>query len=183
METTSHLVTRAQAGDAAAFGELIAQHERAALALAYATVREASTAGDVVQDAFLRAWQKIGELQDAGRFGAWLGRIVRNMATDAVRRGPRPTESLDDDRHAATTRGTAPAADEHRERRELRQSIDAALATLDELSRCAVVLRYFEDLSSKEIGDLLDLSPAAVDMRLSRARTQLRERMSEYVNT
>jgi len=181
---------RAQAGDAAAFGQLIELHERSALALAYATVGDASTAGDVVQDAFLRAWQKLAELKDPQRFGAWLGRIVRNMATDAVRRGPRPVESLDPDRHAAAvSAAAAPGGGDgtpHQpwQQRELRQSIDAALATLDDLTRCAVALRYFEDLSSKQIGELLDLSPAAVDMRLSRARVQLREKLTtEDVST
>jgi RNA polymerase sigma-70 factor (ECF subfamily) len=170
---------QAQAGDPAAFGDLIALHERAALALAYATVGDAATAGDVVQDSFLRAWQKIAELQDPQRFGAWLGRIVRNTAMDVVRRGPRPAEPLDADRHATATRSTAGEdPPEQWQRRELRQSIDAALATLDDLTRCAVALRYFEDLSSKQIGELLDLSPPAVDMRLSRARAQLREKLA-----
>jgi RNA polymerase sigma factor (sigma-70 family) len=176
VEEPQRLVTRAQAGDADAFGQLIARHERTALALAFATVGEASAASDVVQDAFLRAWQRMGELKDPARFGAWLGRIVRNMATDAVRRrrGP-PAEPLDD-RHvaaAATANEAAGAADQ-----DLHRSIDAALAMLDDVTRSAVVLRYFEDLSSKQIGELLELSPAAVDMRLSRARAQLREKLT-----
>ena len=51
------------------------------------------------------------------------------------------------------------------------------LDTLDEVSRSAVVLRYYDGLSSKQIGELLDLAPAAIDMRLTRARRVLRDRL------
>jgi len=54
------------------------------------------------------------------------------------------------------------------DRADLRQEINSVLAGLDELTRAAVVLKYYEDLSAKQIGELLELSPAAVDMRLSR---------------
>jgi RNA polymerase sigma-70 factor (ECF subfamily) len=64
------------------------------------------------------------------------------------------------------------------DRRETAQRIDRALLDLDEQSRQAIVLRYYENLSSRQIGELLELSPAAVDMRLSRARAVLRERLT-----
>ena len=63
-------------------------------------------------------------------------------------------------------------------RKENDQRLAAALDQLDELSRAAVTLRYYEGLSSKEIGKLLELSAAAVDMRLLRARQFLKERLT-----
>jgi DNA-directed RNA polymerase specialized sigma24 family protein len=114
LNTTEGLVQRAQQGkDADAFAALIGQYERTALAVAYATTGNSTLASDVVQEAFLRAWQRLDDLKDPQRFGAWLGRIVRNLASDAIRRGPRPAESLDEtlavpatgrnaDPHAAT---------------------------------------------------------------------------------
>ena len=53
-----------------------------------------------------------------------------------------------------------------------------AIVCADEQTRTAVVLRYYENLSSRQIGELLELSPAAVDMRLSRARAELREKLA-----
>jgi RNA polymerase sigma factor (sigma-70 family) len=50
---------------------------------------------------------------------------------------------------------------------------------LDETTRMAVTLRYYEGMSAKEIGELLDMSPPAVDMRLSRARSVLREKLAD----
>ncbi len=178
LETSERLVRSAQAKDAGsadAFARLIAQYERTALALAYSVTGNATVAADVVQDAFIRAWQKIGDLKEPERFGGWLCRIVRNFASDAIRRGPKPTSSLDESLGVASG-GHEP--NRAMQDREMCDRINAALTTLDDLTRSAVMLRYYEDLSSKEIGDLLDLSPAAVDMRLSRARTQLRSTLA-----
>ena len=148
------------------------------LAIAYGVTGNAAAAADVVQEGFLRAWQRAGELREAGRFGAWVGQIVRRLAVDAVRRGPRRAEVLD---------GTvaAPAGDpvEGGSRAETASAVADALATLDEVTRSAVVLRYFEDLPSRQIGELLGLSPAAVDMRLSRARALLRDQLAAHAMT
>ena len=128
----------------------------------------------MTQDAFLRAWQRLDELQEPERFGAWLGRIVRNLALDA-RRSKRPMSSSD------STEFDLPAGDDPSrqiEDGEMSERIQRALAMLDEQTRSAVVLRYYQDLSSRQIGEILEMSAAAVDMRLSRARTELRDRLA-----
>ena len=97
------------------------------------------------------------ELQEPERFGAWLGRIVRNLALDARRAQPKaeirgaidefdPPHECDPSREA--------------EDRETAQRIDKALATLDDQTRSAVVLRYYQNLSSRQIGEILEMSPA-----------------------
>jgi RNA polymerase sigma-70 factor (ECF subfamily) len=178
------LIDQAQREDdpnaaAAAFAALVRRFERTALAVAYAVVGNAATAGDVTQDAFIKAWQRIGELKEPRRFAAWLSRIVRNTAHDHLRRRPRHEVSVDqqpasgaDDRLVVVDPLT------QMDRREVRRGIEAALAELDELTRSAVMLRYYHGMASRQIGELLNLSPAAVDMRLSRARTQLREKLA-----
>lgn len=168
------LVRRAVDGDRSAFARLISLHERSALAMAYAAVGCAATAADVVQDGFLRAWQRLGELDDPARFAAWFSRIVRNLAVDALRRRPRAEVTVESEQLTAAAAG---ADDDRLEREETRQRINAALADLDEVTRMTVTLRYFQNLSSRQIGELVGLSPAAVDMRLSRARAQLRQRL------
>ena len=151
---------------------------RTALAVAYAVVGNASAAGDVTQDALIKAWQRVGELKEPQRFAAWLGRIVRNTAHDHLRRRPRREVSADQQQAACVDERLVVDPLTQIDRREVRRGIDAALSELDELTRSAVVLRYYEGMASKEIGELLDLSPAAVDMRLSRARTALREKLA-----
>jgi RNA polymerase sigma factor (sigma-70 family) len=176
-DSPDDLVRRAAGRDAEAFAGLIARYERTALSLAYAVTRDADAAGDVTQDAFLRAWQRLGELKDPARFGGWLCGIVRNLAADAVRRRRVRWRPL---RLAASADDASPADDLARV--EEAQRIDQSLAALDETTRSAVVLRYYEGLSSKRIAELLDLSPAAVDMRLSRARAELRSMLEPRMN-
>lgn len=171
-DSPRELVAKARRRDEAAFAELLRRHERAALAIAYAVVGDASAAGDVVQEAFIRVWRRLGELDDPDRFGAWLARIVRNLATDQTRRTRRhESAALDETLPGAETISPLDHV-------ETRRGIDAALAQLDELTRAAVVLRYYEEMSSKQIGELLELTPAAVDMRLSRARSELRDKLA-----
>jgi RNA polymerase sigma-70 factor (ECF subfamily) len=169
------LVTRARTGDAAAFEALIGRYERTALAVAYAQLHDADRAGDAVQDAFLRAWQELPRLQEFARFGGWLLQIVRNAAID-LRRRAKPTTAEFPDLAAA---GPDPATAS--EQADTAARVQAALAGLDEVTRTAVVLRYYDGLSAKEIGELLELSSAAVDMRLSRARGLLRDRLAPLV--
>src|SRR5687767_1573632 len=79
------LVVRSRAGDPAAFTALIGSVERVALAVAVGVVGEATAAGDVVQEGFLRAWQRLGELKEPAKFSPWLCGIVRNLAIDVAR--------------------------------------------------------------------------------------------------
>jgi len=185
------VVRRAQRKDAAAFAQLIGRHERAALSVAFGVLGDASASGDVVQEGFVRAWERLADLKEAGRFGPWLCGIVRNMAIDSLRRAknePRAasvTPAVQDARSPGNSHGNGPGAhgycpdpSEDLTRRERDEAVAAALDALDDVSRSAVVLRYYDGMSSKQIGDLLGLAPAAVDMRLTRARRQLRERLS-----
>jgi RNA polymerase sigma factor (sigma-70 family) len=164
------LVRCARQGDAKAFTALIAKTERLVLAVALAVSGDGQIAGDLAQEAFLRAWQKLGDLQDPARFAGWICGIVRRLAIDFRRRQRPPIEQ--------TRRSLPQAPDAPLQQREQCQQIAAALEQLDEVSRCVVMLRYYDDLSSRQIGQMLDLSAAAVDMRLSRAKRELRQTLS-----
>lgn len=166
------LVERARRKDASAFAVLIRLYERVALSVAFGVLGDSTAAGDVVQDAFVRAWERLADLREPDRFGTWLCGIVRNLAVDAVRRR-KPTEPIEAAAGADGQKWTHNPLDEIG-RRERHAKVGAAIASLDEISRPVVVLRYYEGLASKQIADLLEITPAAVDMRLSRARKQLK---------
>lgn len=176
------LVRRAARQDADAFSELIRRYERLALSVAFSVMGNAESAGDIVQEAFLRVWQRLGELKEPARFPTWLCGMVRNLAIDQRRRAKHMKLSVDSPAFDAA----ASAVDrwsndplEDLDRAEQHARVAAALDSLDELTRPAVILRYYEGLSSKEIGEALNLSPAAVDMRLSRARQQLKKLLEQ----
>lgn len=168
-------VRQAQAGDAEAFARLIQRFERLVLAVAFGVTADAHLAGDAAQEAFLRAWRSFSTLREPARFGPWLAGIARNSAIDQVRcrRGPAP-QGLSGAMRLAAGDAEPPGAmviDEERER------VSAAIHLLDDLSRTIVAMRYYDDLSSRDIAELLDMSPGAVDMRLTRARQELRRRL------
>ena len=175
-EPIGELVQRAQAGDAAAYAALIRRYERAAIAVVYAVTAHGESVGDVVQEALMKAWKSIGDLREPDRFGPWFVAILRRTALRERRRlrrsrmEPLPEMELEHGQAADPVQG----ADEQ----ETRSRIHAALDGLDETSRTAVVLRYYEGLPSKEIGQLLGLSPAAIDMRLARARARLSQMLA-----
>ena len=180
-EPTADLVRRAQRGEQRAFAELVRRYERAALGIVYAITGDGAGAGDVVQEAFTCAWRSLGGLREPGRFGPWLAIIVRRLAADERRRLLRrgaAEESME--KHCgADVRGDGrPEPVAELSQRETGGRVAAALRALDEVTRTAMVLRYFDGHSSREIGALLGLSPAAVDMRLARARAKLRQRLA-----
>ena len=172
------VVEMAQRKDAQAFAVLIRAYERIALSVSFGLLGDPVAAGDVTQDAFIRAWERLADLREPERFGPWLCGIVRNLSLDRIRRR-RPTERLEAAHSPADCqRWTHDPLDEI-DRREQHAQVAAAIAALDETTRPVVVLRYYEGLSSKQIGKLLEVSPAAVDMRLSRARKQLKSMLCD----
>jgi RNA polymerase sigma-70 factor (ECF subfamily) len=181
--SVGELAGRAREGETVAFEELIRRYERVALSVAYGVLHDAAEAGDATQEAFLRAWQRLKDLQDPSKFGPWLCNIVRNLALDLRRRNRHVTTATangiaDPDAAGPANRPfmrlVSDPADEMQDREE-RDRVAAALAELDETTRTAVVMRYYDGASSKEIGEALGLNPAAIDMRLSRGRRQLKD--------
>src|SRR6266480_3167506 len=84
--TVNDLVNQSRAGDAAAFEELIRRYERLALSVAYGVLHDVHLCGDVVQEAFLKAWRRLDALSRGARFAPWLCGIVRNLCVDHKRR-------------------------------------------------------------------------------------------------
>jgi RNA polymerase sigma factor (sigma-70 family) len=169
------LVSRSRRGDGTAFAQLIRLHERLALGVAFGILHDAQAAGDAVQEALVKAWRRLGDLSADAHFPGWLCGIVRNVCLDQRRRKRVDTRDLAEASGRADERHGEPS--EELGRRETGERVWAALESLDDLTRSAVVLRYYENLSSRDIAELLGLSPAAVDMRLMRGRQALKERL------
>ncbi len=169
------LVSRARRGDASSFEMLIRRHERLALGVAFGVLHDSQLAGDVVQEAFVKAWKRLADLEQAASFPSWLCGIVRNLCVDHRRRKKLAVCGIEEARGETDHRAGDPSGD--MQRREQSDRISAALHTLDEMTRTALVLRYYENRSSKEIGELLGLSAAAIDMRLMRGRQALKEKL------
>jgi RNA polymerase sigma factor (sigma-70 family) len=137
----------------------------------------ADQAEDVVQETLLTAWRSLDRLRDPERFDAWLDGILRNHCrrfASAQAEEAAPLSALE------TLDAPAEEADPLDEltQQELATLIDAALGHLREGARQALELRYLAELPSEEVAARLGVTLNALDLRLSRARRQLRETLS-----
>ena len=175
-ETT--LLARASDGDSGAFGELVRRHHDAAYRLALRIMGSAPDADDVVQEAFLAAWRRVGTFRGASAFSSWLYRIVVNQCANLTR-SRRP--ELDIERVPEPLR--APDTYSPELRAEGGAAVDALRRALGKLTveqRACWVLRELHDLSYPEIAAVLKVSSTAVRGRLARARADLAEAMKAW---
>lgn len=164
------LVERTLRGDADAYGELVARHMRRAFAIAFRILQHREDAEDTVQDAFIRALERIDALDTSRPFGPWLYRIVLNKALNSRRaRSVRTTDEIPAD---AVSMTTSPATDA--DRSALRHRLSTALATLSEKQRTIVQLADIEEFTSGEIADMLGIADGTVRWHLHQARRTLR---------
>jgi len=181
------LVQAAKGGDVAAFEELVKRYDRNVFRIAQHITQNREDAEDVVQDAFLKAYQNLGQFQGQSKFYTWLVRIAVNEALMRLRRRrPERMVSLDedvkteDDSVPREVADWAPNPEQLYNQSELKDILTRTIQGLPPSFRTVFVLRDVEGLSTEEAAEALDLSVPAVKSRLLRARLQLRERLSRY---
>ncbi len=158
----------AQAGDAAAFEELVRRHELPVYRLALRMLGSAPDAEDAAQETFVRAWRALPGFRAESALSTWLYRIATNHCLGVrgraeVRTGPLTGEELD----------PRPGPERAALGRDALHHLKMAIAKLTPEQRAPLVLREFEGLSYDEIGEVLGLTPPAVKGRLHRARLEL----------
>jgi len=125
---------------------------------------------DATQEVFLRAFRGLGRLNDPQSFPSYLGQIARNFCIDRLRTGNRAQVSLDE----VSLEPPDPRSDTDQDKELLLERLRREVGRLSENQREVLLLFYFERLSYAKMADLLNITEAAVNQRLSRARQQLR---------
>lgn len=174
----SEQLPRAQNGDRAAFGRIVAASQNSVTAIALAIVRDVPTSQDIAQDAFINAWNNLPQLRNTGSFLPWLRQITRNLARDHLRR--RASEKRyggDMDDILAVVADPTPDAPELLSRQHEEQIVAELIDELPEETREILLIYYREGQSSKQVAQLLGMQDAAVRKRLQRARDSLRADM------
>ena len=181
------VVAQARLGDARAFSELLRRYEGKIFRLALHITQNREDAEDVLQEAFLKAYEHLDQFQGQSRFYTWIVRIAVNQALMKLRkRKSDRSVSLDDtiDTGEDTVAREIAAWDENPEQRYSREEINEILGSaidgLTPIYRAVFVLRDVDGLSTEEAADALDLSVPAVKSRLLRARLQLRDKLTRY---
>src|ERR1700677_1601525 len=181
------LVNRAREGDVQAFEQLVKQYDRQVFRIAQHITQNREDAEDVMQDAFLKAYEKLDQFQGNSKFYTWLVRIAVNESLMRLRkRRTGKLVSMDED--VQTDEGSvprdfadwAPNPEQNYTQAELAEILRKTIQGLPQGFRVVFVLRDVEGLSTEETAETLGLSVPAVKSRLLRARLQLRERLSRY---
>jgi RNA polymerase sigma-70 factor (ECF subfamily) len=167
------LVTLAQQGDRAAFGDLVGLHRRGVINVVYRMCGDAELAEDAAQEAFIRAWKNIHRYQPRSPFRNWVYRIATNAALDVLRRR-RETIDIED----LPLKSHLPNPEAAAETEEKAIFIQQAVLELPEASRAVIILREYEGFSYREIATALDIPIGTVMSRLNYARKQLRQTLA-----
>jgi RNA polymerase sigma-70 factor (ECF subfamily) len=173
-----------------AFEELVELYQHRLVAIMHHLLGSAEEGEDLAQEVFLRIYRARKRYRPRAKFSTWLFTIANNLALNALRTrqrkpvvplevrdsgplGPRPAEQLVRDR------ANQPA--QRIQQQELAGLIRQALEGLNERQRMAVVLNKFEDMNYNEIAEVMGLTVKAVKSLLSRARTNLRVALQDYI--
>lgn len=174
MDADLELVRRTRGGDLRAFEEIVERHRDVVYRVA-ARIVGARDAEDVSQDAFLRAFHRLGSFRGEGSFRAWLLQITHHAAVNALarRRDVADTEAVEASEELDVHATRMPA--ERLEERERRERLELKLTGLSPAHRAVLVLRDLEGFSYDEIAGITEVPLGTVKGRLHRARGELIE--------
>ena len=181
------LVHASKKGDVAAFEELVKRYDRKLFRIAQSVTHNREDSQDAVQEAFLKAYQHLGDFREDSKFSTWLIRITLNESLMRLRKRNLSKEvSVDQDFETEEylipreIAGWHPNPEQLYSGSELRDILARSLEELVPVSRAVFVLRDIEGLTIEQAAIALNLSQSAVKSRLWRARLQLRERLNKY---
>jgi RNA polymerase sigma-70 factor (ECF subfamily) len=180
---------RLAAGDSSAIEKLIERHKKVVLNIVYRYIGDRSAAEDIAQEAFVRVYQARKRYKPTAKFSTWLYRIVSNLCLSTLRKEQlRKAHSLDSSletqegelRTDRSSDDTDPPGT-RLEKEELAVVVRGAVESLPESQRMAVILNRYGGLGYQEVARSMDLSPMAVKSLLNRARNNLRQILSNYL--
>ncbi len=179
-----------QAGDEAAFEQLVEAYKRRVLAVAYRFLQNQQEAEDVTQEAFFRMFRSRDKYRAEGKFSSWLFTIVNRLCLNLLRsrkRHPQESLRLEESEYADQAPRqwedkSAPQAAEMLETEETREMVRRAVQGLSPDERMAIILDHWESMSLEMISQVLNKSVGAVKSILFRARAKLRVKMAAYLS-
>ncbi len=166
-------IAAARRGDRNAFSRLVQAYQIPVYNLAYRMLGNAQEAEDASQEAFLRAYKRLSTYQPDKKFSNWILSITSHHCIDLLRRRRFQWLSVEDDPAVAWLSSDEEQPDDAALRRERSEEVRALLDRMEPGYRAPLVLRYWHDLSYKEIAEILELTEPAVKTRLHRARLQM----------
>jgi RNA polymerase sigma-70 factor (ECF subfamily) len=177
VNTGPELVRRCRAGDGAAWEEIVTTYSRRIFNLAYRFTSRVDSAEDLTQEVFVRIYKSLNQYDPKqGNLSNWLMRLARNLIIDDYRkrqRNPQNSMADDVDKHSFHLRAVGTSAHKQVERKELANQVQEGIDKLPPDLRTCVILRDIEELTYKEIVDVLQIPEGTVKSRINRGRIEL----------
>jgi RNA polymerase sigma-70 factor (ECF subfamily) len=171
-DASEDVLSRALAGESAAFGLLVRQHQRTVFSLALRMLSDRHKAEDLAQEVFLQMHRNLASITSPVHLVFWLRKVTVNRAIDRLRREPAmeavPLEEAD-----------ALASEEHEQDPMLSRQLRTLVGQLAPAPRAVLLLRYQEDMDPTQIAKALSMSINTVKSHLKRSLGQLRKQMDE----
>jgi len=179
------LMARIAREDHQAFRQLVERHQNAIVGTVSKMLGNTSDSEDIAQQVFIRVWKHAKRYRPDNKFTTYLYTITRNLVYNETRRRSRKhtvsTDMREDEQHLQHPDDESAQPDASLLDSELREAIDAAIQSLPENQRLAVVLRRYDNLPYEDIAAVLNTSVPSVKSLLFRARTTLRETLARYM--
>ncbi len=175
-------------GDMAAFECLVNEHKSHVVGTVAKMLGDSTEAEDIAQEVFVRVWKSAKHYKPSAKFTTWLMTITRNLVFNETRRRKRKPavtlESQDSDGHPRQFEDTtATSPDNIALQAELEAHVQAAIESLPETQRLALVLRRYEEMPYEDIAAVLKTSVPSVKSLLFRARNDLRKKLQHYLTS
>jgi RNA polymerase sigma-70 factor (ECF subfamily) len=181
LTTDGDLVREALGGQGEAYAELVRRWTARVLAVCHARVRRSGMAEDLAHEAILRGYAGLGTLSDPQRFGPWLCGIATRVCLDWLKAKERTQVTFSDlGRDSGVEGSFADPRSGDTPRLDGKEEVDRLLAAVEELpepERQVILLYYYDDVTYRDLAEVLGVSPATVNMRLTKARALLRRRL------
>ena len=173
------IIIRIKKGDKNAFRQVVDEYNRQAFSLAFRLLCDEEEARDIVQDSFIKAWQKIGTYDMSFKFSTWLFRIVANSAIDRLRQIKRHKQVKLEDVIRKIDKLSPDTTQSDLDNKETAQLIRWFADGLPEKQRKVFILRDLQGMEASEVQLIMDMSENSVKSNLYHARNEIRKKLSK----
>ena len=183
MDIDNDLINKILAGEKKLFEQLMRRHNTSLFRIGMSILDNDADVEDVMQTAYINAYQHLANFRQESAFGTWLKRIFINECNQQLKRRKKMANedvSVLDEYHSAEMAGVKESPVTNVLNKELNRALELSLLQVPEKYRIVFVMREIEQLGNTETARLLDISPVNVKVRLLRAKLMLRGKISAY---
>ena len=177
-----HIIKKILAGEITAFSELIDRHQRMAFTVAMNILKNREEAEEVIQDAFLKAYQHIKDFKGQSSFSTWLYKIVYNTAISKKRLKKPINTPLENSEIKFIEMNQSVDSIKKLELNDRKRFLKKAISKLNDDDKTIVLLYYYKEMPVGDIASITNLSLSNVKIKLHRSRQQLFSELSKLLN-